>query len=267
MRPRELIGRGERHIGPEQGLDRHRGGHAGRPHEPVRIREEQRPDRAHHLRPVEQRQALLGLQGQRRQTRLAKCQQRRQDVPAVLHLAAPDQRQREVGQRRQVARRAEAALLRDDRVDPRGEERQQPVHEQRPAAAVAEGERVRAEQQHGPDDLARERRSDPGRVAHQEVFLELARLLGLDERRREITETGRDAVDDGPLGDECLDDVACLLHALPRVGIERDRGTMTGHGLDVGHGQVRTGQDDLGDLWFGHVAEDSRLCSRPCSTS
>ena len=42
---------------------------------------------------------------------------------------------------------------------PEREEVEQPVDEQRPAAAVAERERVRPEQQHRPDDLARERRA------------------------------------------------------------------------------------------------------------
>ena len=54
---------------------------------------------------------------------------------------------------------------------------------------------------------------------------------------------------------------------LAGVLVERDRRAAAGHGLDVGDGQVGAGQDDVGDLRFGHVAEDSRLCSRPCSTS
>ena len=86
----------------------------------------------------------------------------------------------------------------------------------------------------------------------------------LDERGREVAEAGRHAVHDGTLGDERLDDVARLLHPLPRVRVELDRRAAAGDGLHVGDREVRAGQDDLR---FGHVAEDSRLCSRPCSTS
>ncbi len=129
---------------------------------------------------------------------------------------------------------------------------------------MTEGQRVGPQQQHGPDDLARERRPDPRSVAHQEVLLELPGLGRIDERGREVAEAGRHAVDDGAVRDQRLDDVARLLHPRPRVRIEGDRRAAAGDGLHVGDGQVRAGQDDLG---FGHVAEDSRLCSRPCSTS
>ena len=100
--------------------------------------------------------------------------------PANSTSAAADERQREVGERREVARRADAPLLGHDRVDARGEEVEKPVDEQRPAAAVAEGERVRPEQEHRPDDLARERRPDARRVAHQEVLLEPAGVGRVD---------------------------------------------------------------------------------------
>ena len=168
-----------------------------------------------------------------------------------------------MGERREVARRADAALLGHDRVDPGVEHRQQSIDEQRPAAAVAEGERVGAQEEHRPDDLARERSAHPRGVAHQQVLLQLAGLRGLDERRGEGTESGRHAVHHGALGDERLDDVARLLHPLARVRVEGRGRALPGDGLDVGDGQVGAGQDH----GVGHVAEDSRLCSRPCSTS
>ena len=181
-----------------------------------------------------------------------------------LDLPAPDQRQGQVGERRQVTGRTQAPLFGHDRVDPGGQHGQQPIDDERPATAVPQGERVGPEQQHRPDDLARERRPDAGGVAHQEVLLELPRLGRLDERGREVAEAGRHAVHDGTLGDERLDDVTRLLHPLPRARVELDRRAAAGDGLHVGDREVRAGQDDLR---FGHVAEDSRLCSRPCSTS
>ena len=157
--PGELVGRRERDVRPEQRLDGHRRDHAGRPHQPVRVGEDERPDRAHHLGPVEERQALLRLERQRLQAGVAQRLCGRLDGPIPLHLAQPDERQRQVRQRREVAGRPDAPLLRHDRVDPEAQEVEQAVHEERPAAAVAERERVGPQQQHRPDDLARERRS------------------------------------------------------------------------------------------------------------
>ena len=103
-------------------------------------------------------------------------------VPVELDLAATDQRQRQVGQRREVARGADAALLGHDRVDAELEDGEEPVDDQRPAAAVTQRERVGAQQEHRADDLARERRPDAGRVAHQQVVAG-ARPTGRDRRR------------------------------------------------------------------------------------
>ena len=71
VRPGELVRRGERDIGPEQRLDAHRRHDRRRPDEPVRVGEQQRPDRAHQLRAVEQRQPFLGLELERLQAGLA----------------------------------------------------------------------------------------------------------------------------------------------------------------------------------------------------
>ena len=102
-----------------------------------------------------------------------------------------------MGQRREVAGRPHAPLFGHDRVDAGAQELQQAVHEQRPAATVAEGERIGAEQEHRPNDLAWEWLADPGSVAHQEVLLEAPGLLRLDEGRGQVAESGRHAVDDG----------------------------------------------------------------------
>ena len=77
MRPGQLVGGGKGDVRPEQRLDAHRRGHARGARQPVRVREQQRADRAHHLGPVEQREALLGLERQRLETHLAQRDQRR----------------------------------------------------------------------------------------------------------------------------------------------------------------------------------------------
>ena len=166
-------------------------------------------------------------------------------------------------ERRKVARRAQAALLRHDRVDAAIEEGQQAIDEERPAAAVTERKRVGPQQQHGPDDLARERRADAGRVAHQEVRLEATGLFGRDGRRREVAETGRHAIDHGAGVDQLLDDIARVLHPAAGHVVEPGADPEPRDGLDIRDRKIRARQDD----GVGHDAEDSRLCSPPCSTS
>ena len=273
MRASQLVGGGEGHVRAQQRLDGLGGRHTRGPHQAVGVGQEQGADRRHHLGPVQQGQAFLGLQRQRLQTGLPEGQQTRDDLATELHLAAPDERQRQVRQRREIARGAEAPLFGHDRMDAEAQEVEQAVDDQRTAAAVAEGQRVGAQEQHRPHDLARERRADAGRVAHQQVLLEETGLFGGDERGGEVTEAGRDAVDHGTLGDQRFDDVARLLHPGAGVSVELHRLSRTGHGLDVGDGQVGSGQHDairavpatvrveVRDLRLTHRPEDSRLSS------
>ena len=100
-------------------------------------------------------------------------------------------------------------------------------------------------------------------MAHQEVLLELPRLARLDECGRQVAEPGRHPVDDRAIGDEGVDDVARLLHPAARRLVELDPDPTASDGLDVSDRKVRARQDD----GVGHDAEDSPLCSRPCSTS
>ena len=109
---------------------------------------------------------------------------------------------------------------------------------------MAERQGVRAEQEHRPDDLARERLADAHRVAHQQVLLQLRRAGRFDERRGQVAEAGGDAVHDRTLGDERLDDRTGFVHARAGMDVEGSRCAMAGHGLDIADGQVGSGEDD-----------------------
>ena len=235
---------------------------------------EQRPERAHQLRAVEERQPLLRLERQRLEAGLPQRDQRRHHLPVELHLAAPDERQREVRERREVAGRADAPLLRHDRVDPERQELADPVHEQRPAPGVAERERVRAQQQHRPHDLARERAPDAGGVRGDEVLLEPGGVLGRDERRGEVAEarsSPRRPPRPGATSVSMTSRASCMRS---RAWTSRaTRAPCAGHRLDVGDRQVGAGQDDEvarsgagvvggSEVGVGHRAEDSQLSSR-----
>ena len=173
--------------------------------------------------------------------------------------------------------RPDAPLLRDDRVDAELEEGADPVDEQRPAARVAQRQRVRPQQEHRADHLARERPADACRVRRDEVLLERGRILGRDERRREVAEARRHPVDDLAPLDEGGDDVARLLHPLARVDVERGAHPVAGDRLHVRDREVGAGQDDevvpvrrsrprWYEMGIGHGSEH-RLPFRPCSTS
>ena len=264
MRAGQLVGGRERHVRAQQRLDAHRPDHARGPDQAVRVGQDERPDGAHHLRPVEEREPFLGLERQRLQAGLAQRQHGRHDRAADLHLAATDERQRQVGERREVAGGPDAPLLGHDRMDAQAQEVEQPVDEERPAAAVTEGERVGPEQEHRPDDLAREGRADAGGVAHQQVLLEPAGVGRRDRGRGQRPEPGRHAVDHGALGDERFDEVARLLHPLPGVHVERRLGAGAGDRFDVADGQVGPGEDHrTGPRTVRVEVRDVRVSHRP----
>ena len=122
----------------------------------------------------------FGPQDQRLEPGLAKRDERRHRLPAELDLASTDQRQREVRQRREVARRADGPLRRHHRVDPRPEEVQEPLGNDRARPGEPEREGVRPEQEHRPDDLARQRLADARRVAHEQVLLQPVGVAPVD---------------------------------------------------------------------------------------
>ena len=157
----------------------------------------QRADAGHELGPVQQGQAFLGaaaraVRGPARASAVG-ARDRARTVHRRLALADDDQRQ--VGQRRQVARGAQAAAGRHDRVHGRVEHRDQQLDDLDADAGEPDGQGVGAEHEHGPHDLVGQRIADAGRVATDQVALELGGLIGRDPDVGQVAEAGRDAVD------------------------------------------------------------------------
>ena len=147
-------------------------------------------------------------------------------------LAAADEREREVRERRQVARRAERSLLGHDGDQVAVQHLDHPLDDLGAHARVPEREHVRAEQQHRARLLARERRSDGGRVRADDPELERVGLVGFDALVRERAEPGRHAVD-GLVGrDGAFDHVARGADPARRGRTELDLGA-EGHLDDV----------------------------------
>ena len=92
-------------------------------------------------------------------------------------LAFADERQREVGERREVAARADRAAARHVRQDAAVQALEQQLDRLDPRARVALRERVRAQQHRGAHDLVGVRLADAARVAAQQAQLQLLRQL------------------------------------------------------------------------------------------
>ena len=95
----------------------------------------------------------------------------RQDRAAELRLPFADQHQRDVRQRRQVARRAHAALRRDHRRHAAVQQLAQALGHQRPDAREPLGQHVGANQHHGAHHFPRQRLAHSRRVRTHHVAL------------------------------------------------------------------------------------------------
>ena len=128
---------------------------------------------------------------------------------AVDDLPLADQRQRAVRERREVAARAERAVLGDDRRDAGVEQLEDRLGDLRPGARVPHGQRPRAQQHHRPHHLALDRRPHAGGVRADQRPLQLLAPLRRDRGVGQRAEPGRDAVDGLLAAGEPLD-VAAL---------------------------------------------------------
>ena len=139
VRARGVVGGRERDVGPEQRLDAHRADDRRRAGKRLRGQDRERSDRSHLLRAVEQRQPFLRLEASGSRPTAASASAPRHDRAADFGLAAADQRPAEVRERRQVAGRADGALLGNDRMDAEAQEVEQPLDDLRAGSRSGRG--------------------------------------------------------------------------------------------------------------------------------
>ncbi len=120
----------------------------------------------------------------------------------------------------------------------------EPLDELRPAARVAQRERVGAQQQHGAHHGGGQRLTDAGGVAEEQPLLQLASALGRHEGAGQRPEAGGHAVDHLAGGDEAVDDGTGLPDALACSGVQPDLAPAEGHRLDICDRQLRAVEDD-----------------------
>ena len=157
-------------------------------------------------------------------------------------LALPDEHERDVRQRGEVARRAEAAARRDDRMDRRVQHRHEQVDDLDPHAGEPDRQGVRPQQEHRPHDVVGQRVADAGGMGADEVALEGRRLRGVDARIGQIAEAGGDAIDGCAVGHEPLDHGPRCTHPIRRSGFELDGPSAPRDLDDVIDGEVPAGE-------------------------
>ena len=204
------------------------------------------PSARHQLGPVEEGEALLRLERQRLEAALAERDERGTTCPPTSTWPRPMS-----GSARCAsgARSPDAPTLPCSGTTGWMPELAGARRADRRAAAGSrewpERERVRPQQEHRADDLARERRADARPRARRAGSPGARpRPPGGMNVDREVAEPGRHAVDDLAARDERVDDVARLLHPLAGVDVERGAGAVAGDRLHVGDREVRARQDD-----------------------
>ena len=156
--------------------------------------------------------------------------------PSNERLALADQHEREVGERREVARAADRALRGDDGHDVALEQRAQQLDELDAHARVAAPQRLGEQEEHAAHGVARQRLAGADGVRAHQVALQRARVRRVDAHAREAAEAGREAVHGLARGDEPLDRGAPALDARALVASSSRRRGAAGDGLERGKG-------------------------------
>ena len=161
----------------------------------------------------------------------------------VPHLALPDQRERAVRERREVAGAAERAVLVHDRGDAVVQQPGEQPRRHRAYAGVAGRHRREPQQHEPPDHLALDLGPRAGGVRAHQRALQPGPQVGRDVAGGEGPEPGRDAVRRHRRPGQCLDHGPGAGERLLGLVGEGDSGAVTGHGHHLGEGD-RTGADD-----------------------
>ena len=178
-----------------QRLERHRAGDVGDACEATRANERERGHRGHELRAVDEREAFLRREHDRREPGRGECLGAAQQ-PARRRAPRPSPTS---GSARCASGARSPLAPTEPRAgtygtSPAAEQREQQLDGLDADAGVALRERVRPEQHRGAHDVVGVRLADAAGVAAQQPQLELGRLLGRDRLGDEAPEARVDAV-------------------------------------------------------------------------
>jgi hypothetical protein len=226
---------GEDRVGPEQALDAHRRRYVGDGHEVSQILERKQEHPEHPVRAVDERKALLLAQRHRLDCRVGERLRRGGQLAVrAAHGTLPHERERTVGERGEVTRAAERAVLGDDRRDAGGEHPRVGLRGLPPDAGTAAGQRGEPEEHEGSDHLALNLGPGACGMAADERPLEARAPLGRDVPQSERPEPGRDAVVRSLVVLEGVDHRAAAFDRVERAIVKDDRHVVASDRDDVG---------------------------------
>ena len=213
----------ERRVGAQDGVDRKRARHECRPQQPLGVEQAGQRQRGRALGAVDHRQAFLGAQYDRFDPGRLHGRGAGQPFAAIVGPAFSDQDGRQMGERRQIARRADRALRRHRR---RHAGRQHPFQgfDDGPlhaGSAAAEAEQLQGHRQ--ADDAFRQIGPDSGIVGEDQIALQLCGLFRRDAGAGQFAEAGVDAVDRRVARSRPRDDRFRARHVRPAGAVEQDR--------------------------------------------
>ena len=218
----------------ELALDRHRGSDVGRTQQPAQVGDGHDQHAEHAVGAVDEGEPLLGGQLDRREPgRGERLGGRHQRAGRVADRALAHQRERAVGQRRQVAGAAERAVLVHHRRDAVRDQVGQQLRGLAAYAGVPGRQRREPQQHQRPDHLALHLGAGAGGVRADQRPLELGPHLGRDVPGGQCAEPGRDAVRRRGRGRELLDHLAGPVDRGQGGVAEHHRRTVAGDGHDV----------------------------------
>ncbi len=169
-RPHRSLERFEAHGTSDVGITRERRG----------LQKRYRTKRSHHLRAVDERQPLLGLQLDRLEPDPSQRLTTGQNGAIRARFAFPLQHECKVGQRCKIARSADRALRRDPRVHLPIEHLHQQLDQLHANAGMPQREHLRTQHRHGTDRRNVEQGTDRTGVAPHQVALQRPDVIGVD---------------------------------------------------------------------------------------
>ena len=185
----------ERAVAATRGIDRERADHERGLQHRLEIEQGMQRQRGRGLRAVDQGQAFLGAELERRNAGPLQRKTCRDTLAVLQHVAFADQRQRHVRQRCEVARGADRTLRRHIGHEARVVHGQQRVDHHFAHARVAARQAGGLEREHEAHDLGRERFADADAVRADQVELQRLQLRLADALVGQLAKAGVDAVD------------------------------------------------------------------------
>ena len=196
--------------------------------------------RGRELRAVEQREALLRAERERREAGVGESDVRRQAATLEKDLADADHRRGHMSQRREIARRADRALHGDDGRHAARQHRLQERQRFPPHAGGPLGEAPELQGHHQPDDRRRRRLADARGMRKHDVALQPREVRLRDADARQLAEAGVHAIDRLAPAHDARDRLGARVDPRPAGGIE-DR---AGAAIDVAPILERTSRRD-----------------------